>query len=134
MLLDTHVWIWWLTGGGDLSTAEQRALDASAEIEPPRISSISLLGSADAALAAPSRAPASFRVVAAAGDIAGGRPRDSDRCIRDPRARPDAAMHGDPADRLVVATERAHEVPLATHDRRIRTSRLVRLWKPDSAA
>lgn len=39
-------------------------------------------------------------------------------------------FHGDPADRLIVATARAHGIPLATHDRRIRTSRVVALWKP----
>jgi PIN domain nuclease of toxin-antitoxin system len=37
-------------------------------------------------------------------------------------------FHGDPADRLIVATARAHGLPLATRDGRIRRSRLVRLW------
>ena len=37
-------------------------------------------------------------------------------------------FHGDPADRLIVATARAHA--LATHDRQIRTLRLATLWKP----
>jgi PIN domain nuclease of toxin-antitoxin system len=40
------------------------------------------------------------------------------------------SFHGDPADRLIVATARAHALPLATHDSAIRRSRLVRLWKP----
>jgi PIN domain nuclease of toxin-antitoxin system len=40
-----------------------------------------------------------------------------------------ATFHGDPADRLIVATARAHRLPLATHDRAVRSSRLVRLWK-----
>jgi predicted nucleic acid-binding protein len=39
-------------------------------------------------------------------------------------------FHGDPADRLIVATARAHALPLATRDSRIRRSRLVSLWKP----
>src|SRR5437016_36573 len=38
------------------------------------------------------------------------------------------AFHGDPADRLIAATARAHRLPLATHDERIRKSRAVRLW------
>lgn len=37
-------------------------------------------------------------------------------------------FHGDPADRLIVATARALDVALATHDHNIRRSRLVRLW------
>ena len=39
-------------------------------------------------------------------------------------------FHGDPADRIIVATARAHDLPLATHDEAIRKSRLVKNWKP----
>lgn len=39
-----------------------------------------------------------------------------------------STFHGDPADRLIAATARAHRLPLATHDERIRESRAVRLW------
>src|SRR5204863_3003524 len=38
------------------------------------------------------------------------------------------SFHGDPADRLIVATARTHSLALATHDERIRKSRAVRLW------
>lgn len=41
-----------------------------------------------------------------------------------------ATFHGDPADRLIVATARAHDLPLATHDSAIRKSRLIKIWKP----
>jgi PIN domain nuclease of toxin-antitoxin system len=41
-----------------------------------------------------------------------------------------AAFHGDPADRLIVATARAHAMPLATHDAAIRRSRAAKIWKP----
>jgi len=41
-----------------------------------------------------------------------------------------ASFHGDPADRLIVATARAHVLPLATHDAAIRRSRAAKLWKP----
>lgn len=41
-------------------------------------------------------------------------------------------FHGDPADRIIVATAVATGVPLATHDARIKKSRLVTLWKPRS--
>ncbi len=39
-------------------------------------------------------------------------------------------FHGDPADRIIVASARAHDLPLATHDQAIRKSRLVKIWKP----
>jgi PIN domain nuclease of toxin-antitoxin system len=41
-----------------------------------------------------------------------------------------ASFHGDPADRLIVATARTHAMPIATHDAAIRRSRVVTLWKP----
>ena len=40
------------------------------------------------------------------------------------------SFHGDPADRVIAATARAHALPLATRDAAIRRSRAVRLWKP----
>lgn len=41
-----------------------------------------------------------------------------------------STFHGDPADRMIVATARAHHLALATHDRLIRRARLTRLWSP----
>lgn len=40
------------------------------------------------------------------------------------------SFHGDPSDRLIVATARAHHLHLATHDHAIRRSRAVEIWKP----
>jgi PIN domain nuclease of toxin-antitoxin system len=40
-----------------------------------------------------------------------------------------ASFHGDPADRIIVATARARAIPVATHDKRIRRSRLIEIWK-----
>ena len=39
------------------------------------------------------------------------------------------SFHGDPADRLIVATARARKLPLATRDAAIRKSRALKLWK-----
>jgi PIN domain nuclease of toxin-antitoxin system len=36
----------------------------------------------------------------------------------------------DPADRIIVATARALDVPLLTYDQGIRKSGLVKIWKP----
>jgi PIN domain nuclease of toxin-antitoxin system len=134
MLIDTHVWIWWLTGGGNLSALERRALNASAEIESPRISAISLWEAQMLhsrrrfALEVPFE---SWLLQATLPEVVRVVPIDTSVILELDRMPP---MHGDPADRLVVATARAHDLPLATHDRRIRKSRLVRLWKPGSAA
>jgi PIN domain nuclease of toxin-antitoxin system len=130
MLLDTHVWIWWLSGGGNLSAAEYDALELSAETETPKISAISLwevqmlhslrrisfhLPFEQWLIEATS--PDAIRVV----------PIDTSVILELNRMPP---IHGDPADRLVVATARAYDLPLATHDRRIRKSGLVRIWNP----
>jgi PIN domain nuclease of toxin-antitoxin system len=40
------------------------------------------------------------------------------------------SFHQEPADRLIVATARAAGLLLATHDARIRRSRLTTLWTP----
>jgi len=39
------------------------------------------------------------------------------------------SFHGDPADRMIVATAKANSLPLATRDARIKRSRIVKLWK-----
>lgn len=40
------------------------------------------------------------------------------------------SFHGDPADRLTVATAGSRRFALATYDAAIRRSRAVTLWKP----
>jgi PIN domain nuclease of toxin-antitoxin system len=39
------------------------------------------------------------------------------------------SFHRDPADRLIVATALSLKLPLATRDRKIRSARLLPLWK-----
>ena len=46
-------------------------------------------------------------------------------------ARLPRGFRGDPADRLIAATARAHRPPLATRDEYIRKSRAVRMWRGD---
>lgn len=45
-----------------------------------------------------------------------------------------ATFHRDPADRLIVASARALKLPLATKDRKIRSSRMVPFWNPLATA
>jgi len=131
VLLDTHMWVWWLTPDSPLSRAERAALDAEAARRELFLPAISLwetqvlhakrrlelpLPFADwLARAADERVitvlPLSVEVVFALDALP-------------------AAFHGDPADRLIVATARAHAMPLATHDTAIRRARAVKLWKP----
>ncbi len=132
LLLDTHIWLWWQLGQPELSTRERDALDNYAAAgTPPTLSAISLWEAQmlvekgrltlDIPLAywlptaaAPETVtllPMGVEVVLALDNL--------------PKS-----FHGDPADRIIVATARAHGLPLATRDGNIRRSRTVQLWKP----
>jgi len=131
VLLDTHVWVWWLTPGAQLPDAERSALDELGSRSELRLSAISLWeaqmlqarGRLELPLPFPewlrratdhrmlSVMPLDIGVVLALNDLPEG-------------------FHGDPADRLIVATARGHNLSLATHDAVIRRSRTVRIWKP----
>ena len=132
LLLDTHIWLWWLHGQSELPTADREALDAIAAAgTPPAISAISLWEAQ--MLASKGRlhldSPLTHWLpTAAAPEIVTVLPLDTDVVLA-LDALP-AGFHGDPADRIIVATARAHGLPLATRDGNIRRSRTVKLWKP----
>ena len=130
VVLDTHVWIWWLTPGSPLKLAERQSLDRAAEKRELYLAAISLWEAQVLHAKRRIQLPIPF----------------SDWLVRaaDPRMLTilaldvavviaadslPASFHGDPADRLIVATARAHAMSVATHDRAIRNSRAVTLWR-----
>jgi PIN domain nuclease of toxin-antitoxin system len=131
VLLDTHVWLWWLTGAPQMKRSEREALDRMAAAQLPFISSISIWEGE--MLVSRGRlipkepfdtwirrmtAPDTIRVLQLDADV-----------IVSLHSLP-KSFHGDPADRLIVATARAHGLTLATHDSLIRRSRMAPIWKP----
>jgi PIN domain nuclease of toxin-antitoxin system len=132
LLLDTHVWLWWLHGQPELTATERDALDALAAAgTPPAISAISLWEAQ--MLASKERlrldAPLTHWLpTAAAPEIVTVLPLDTDVILALDTL--PTGFHGDPADRIIVATARAHGLPLATRDSNIRRSRTAKLWKP----
>lgn len=132
LLLDTHVWLWWLLGQPELSEAERIALDALATSgTPPGISAISLWEAqmlANKGRLALDGPLTHWLPTAAATETVTVLPLNV-AVILALDALP-TGFHGDPADRIIVATARAHGLPLATRDSNIRRSRAVKLWKP----
>lgn len=130
VLLDTHVWVWWLTPDPRLSDGERASLDRMALNGEVCLAAISLWEAQVAHAKARLDLPVGFRewlIRAAADDVLKLLPLDREVVL----ALEDlpASFHGDPADRLIVATARVHSLALATHDKSIRRSRTVKLWE-----
>lgn len=129
VLLDTHFWIWWVTGQDTLTRTERQALGAAAESGQLALSAISLWEAQ--MLHARSRLQLeipfeAWILQAAAASVVQILPLDVSVILalnNLPRS-----FHGDPPDRIIVATARARDLPLATRDRVIRRSRAARLW------
>ena len=129
-VLDTHVWIWWMLGDARLKGAERDALDALPPDLRPVLCDISLwefgtlvdLGRVEiegevGAWLQVAASPATVRIQPITPAI-----------IAETNRLP-AGFHRDPADRLIVATARVLRLRLASHDAKIRRSRLIPLWK-----
>jgi PIN domain nuclease of toxin-antitoxin system len=131
VLLDTHVWLWWLTPGSPLPRRERDALDAEAAGGALAIAAISLWEAQVLQARGRLQLPLPFAdwiTRATDSRMLSVVPLDRDVVIG-LDALP-AGFHGDPADRLIVATARTHAMSLATHDAAIRRSRAARLWRP----
>lgn len=131
VLLDTHIWIWWLTPASPLSQRERDALDDLAAIRGSCISAVSLWEAQMLHQQGRLELPMAFAEwlpQAAAEQMVTILPLDLEVVLALDRLPP--SFHGDPADRLIVATARSRRMRLATRDRRIRRGRLVTLWRP----
>lgn len=134
-ILDTHAWIWWVDHDRRLGRAVLRRLDDLPPADRPYVCDISLW---EVAMLV-ERRRLSFGVsleewLAAAAHPLSVQLIDIDSQIAAEVARLPETFQRDPADRLIVATSRVRRTPLLTHDRRIRRSRLVTLWRPASDA
>jgi PIN domain nuclease of toxin-antitoxin system len=130
VLLDTHYWVWWTDSRSPLSARERAALDEAAARRELFLSAISLWEAqmlhAKGRIAI-STAFADWLEQAADEHMLGILPIDVPVVLALDSLPP--SFHGDPADRIIVATARARSLPLATRDATIRRSRIATLWK-----
>jgi PIN domain nuclease of toxin-antitoxin system len=126
VLLDTHVWWWWITGEGKLSSAQTRRLAKVEPKNPALVSDISLWEVATLfslgriALDVPLR----DWLEGASAEPLVQRCAISPAVAAEVAALPDS-FHRDPADRILVATARIHGATLLTRDERIIRAGLV---------
>jgi len=127
VLLDTHIWLWWFSTHESLSVREHEALAALAETGEVALSAISLreLQMLHARGRVRLDRPLKTWLVEATGSVR-MIALDVSVVLAVDSLPPD--FHGDPADRIIAATARAYDLPLATRDRAIRRSGAVRLW------
>jgi len=126
LLLDTHIWWWWLTGEKRLSRGQARQLRKVTESAPVLVSDISLwelatlqsLGKID--LSVPLREWLESAVAPPLVQRCGISPAVAAEVAALPEA-----FHRDPADRILVATARVEGATLVTRDRRIIEADLV---------
>lgn len=125
ILLDTHVWIWWVHGDSHLPTVQRELLDSKSN-EGLGVSVISCWEVCK--LVEYGRMRLSWDVsewLAAALGYPGVRllPLTPQIAVESTRLSP--TFHKDPADQMIVATARVHGCSLATADDRIIASSLV---------
>jgi PIN domain nuclease of toxin-antitoxin system len=131
VLLDTHVWVWWLLPESPLTVRERHALDKLAEDKHLALPAICMWELQMLHYKQRVRLPlplAPWLKQATSPDVITVLPLNAETVL-ELDALP-KRFHGDPADRMIVAAARLHQLPLATHDRSIRSSRLVKIWRP----
>ena len=129
ILLDTHVWIWWLLGTGQLSPTQRNKLDELAQNKQLALSWVSIWEAemlerkSKISLNIPldewiSKASSSEFMNVIGVDT---------KLVLAQRELPES-FHADPADRLIVTTAKLLSVPLATFDSKIIFSKTVKIW------
>lgn len=131
MLLDTHIWLWWLLGDGALSNRERSALDKLAASRRLAVSWVSvweteMLERKQRVQLRPNLAE--WIEAAVHPDVCLLLPVDT-HVVLAQRRLPDS-FHGDPADRLITTSALLGGMELATADTKIINSGIVQIWQP----
>ncbi|CAG1000717.1 Ribonuclease VapC22 [Methylophilaceae bacterium] len=121
LLLDTHVWLWFALGDtGRLTASVRKKIEAAAHGGKLAVSAISVweIGMLEAKGRIVLGSPCE-KWVKTALTLPGMRLIGLEPEIAVASSRLPGEMHGDPADRILTATARAHDAVLATADERL---------------
>jgi PIN domain nuclease of toxin-antitoxin system len=127
-LLDTHAWVWWLSRARGLGARALAALDGLAPDDRPFLADISLWEVAmlvQRGRLVLSEPLADWLEAASHPRVVTVIPINAAIAAASAELRP--ALR-DPADRLIVATSRAMNLPLLTHDLAIARTRAAKRW------
>lgn len=130
VLLDTHIWLWWLLGDGALTSRERTALGRLAESKSLAVSWVSVWETEMLERKGRIQLLPDFNKwiqFATKPEIATILSADT-QVVLAQRQLPET-FHADPADRLIAATSILSGYPLATHDRRIREADVCEIWE-----
>ena len=130
VILDTHVWLWWLLPDSPLPDRERKALDRIAADKGILLPAICQWEAQMLYAKQRIELPGSFATWirrATAPDMLTILPLNADTVIAVHDLPP--TFHGDPADRMIVATCRTYDLPLVTYDDAVRKSRLAKIHK-----
>ena len=120
ILLDTHVWIWWLSAEKDRLSADQRASLSEEAFHSVGVSAIScwevamLVRKGRVDLGMPIAEWFGESLTESGLELHALSPEIAIESMNLP-----GEFHGDPADRIIAATARVHGCPLLTADRKI---------------
>jgi PIN domain nuclease of toxin-antitoxin system len=121
IVLDTHAWVWWVASPGQLSRRARQEIEAAMEREVVYVSSISSWEVA--LLVRKGRLELAIQVeewIARCEALPWLQfvPLDNRIALRSNRL--PGELHGDPADRIIIATALTLGSPLVSKDRKIR--------------
>jgi len=121
IVLDTHAWLWWIAAPERLSAAAGDAIDRADEVGVSAISAWEVAMLVERGRVRLDRSPSRWVRAALTSD-----PRTVELpltgaiAVRAAQLGADG-MHGDPADRFIYATARAHDALLVTRDGALRS-------------
>lgn len=120
ILLDTHIWVWWVSGGRALTPSEFELLTANeaAGIGVSIMSCWEVAKKVEQGKLELDRDVAAW--ISAAIVYPGVQLLDLTPAIVVESTRLPTPFHRDPADQLIVATSRVLDIPLVTHDGKLR--------------